>query len=128
MDRLRQRDRKVFYGFTSAEIEKMVKLLRESGEKSMDIAFYKKLTRSFNCSSGRAGKPVLKWTEVQSWFQNRQLDFPSKDNSLNGSNKSNTDARPLDKPNESTPTSKSTFVVIVFICAKLIVSLQMFVH
>lgn len=111
-----------------------------------------------SCSSGRAGKPALKWTEVllhfillycilvswyldlilffalntayltpvsvvilqvQSWFQNRQLDFQSKDNSLNGSNKSNPDARPLDKPNESTPTSKSTFVVIVFICAKL---------
>lgn len=81
MDRLRPRERKVFSGFTSAEIEKMEKILKESGEKSLDQELFKRLTKGFNCSQGRAGKPILKWAEVQSWFQSRQQDQPSKDDS-----------------------------------------------
>ncbi|KAA8525240.1 hypothetical protein F0562_007095 [Nyssa sinensis] len=32
-----------------------------------------------SCSKGRAGRPPVKWTEIESWFQNRQQDCPSKD-------------------------------------------------
>ncbi|KAK9273270.1 hypothetical protein L1049_018077 [Liquidambar formosana] len=78
MDRLRPRDREVFTGFTKAEIEKMEKLLNGSGEPLLNKEFCQKLTKSFNRSKDRAGKPVIKWTEVQSWFQERQLDCPSK--------------------------------------------------
>ncbi|XP_074345813.1 protein SAWADEE HOMEODOMAIN HOMOLOG 1-like [Apium graveolens] len=105
MDRLRHRHRQVFSGFTKSEIERMEKLLKESGEETMDIAFCKKLTRSFNSSKGRAGKPALKWTEVQNWFLNPQVASPPKENSVGGSNKS-LDILPVDKPNESTPTSE----------------------
>lgn len=83
----------------------MEKLLKESGEETTDVAFCKKLTRSFNSSKGRAGKPALKWTEVQSWFQNPQV-LPSKEDSVGGSNKTIPDSLPLEKPNESTPTSE----------------------
>lgn len=77
MDRLRPRQRPVFSGFTKAEIEKMEKLLKES-KQPMDKEFFQKIGRSFNYSSGRAGKPIVKWTEVQSWFCNRQMDHPYK--------------------------------------------------
>uniref|UniRef100_A0A5B6YG11 SAWADEE domain-containing protein n=1 Tax=Davidia involucrata TaxID=16924 RepID=A0A5B6YG11_DAVIN len=79
MDRLRPRERKVFSGFTKAEIEKMEKLHNESGEQSLDREFCRKLARNFNSSKGRAGKPPVKWIEVESWFQNRQQNCPSKD-------------------------------------------------
>nr|XP_017227563.1 PREDICTED: protein SAWADEE HOMEODOMAIN HOMOLOG 1-like isoform X2 [Daucus carota subsp. sativus] len=84
----------------------MEKLLKESGEEAADIAFCKKLTRSFNSSTGRAGKPALKWTEVQSWFQNPQVSLTSKEDSVDGSDKSNPDPVPSDKPDGSTPTSE----------------------
>ncbi|XP_058223619.1 uncharacterized protein LOC131333220 isoform X3 [Rhododendron vialii] len=73
MDRLRPRERKVFSGFTTAEIAKMEKLHRESGEQSLDPVFCKRISKDFNRSKGRVGKPVVKWTEVkrfqiyQSW-------------------------------------------------------------
>ncbi|XVF89156.1 hypothetical protein PTKIN_Ptkin19aG0107600 [Pterospermum kingtungense] len=38
-------------------------------------------------SSGRAGKPIVKWTEVQSWFVARQQESTSKVPSLNGTSK-----------------------------------------
>nr|AFK46456.1 unknown [Lotus japonicus] len=76
MDRLRPRNRATFSGFTNAEIEKMDKLSGESQGRSFDREFYQKLTASFNRSSGRAGKPTVKWTEVQSWFQARIQDLP----------------------------------------------------
>ncbi|CAL5440635.1 unnamed protein product [Camellia sinensis] len=79
MDRLRPRDRKVFSGFTTAEIEKMEKLREDSREQSLDQEFCKRLARSFNCSKGRVGKPSVKWTEVQSWFQDKQQAYPLKD-------------------------------------------------
>ncbi|VVA32626.1 PREDICTED: SAWADEE HOMEODOMAIN [Prunus dulcis] len=28
-------------------------------------------------SAGRAGKPIVKWTEVQSWLQNRAQELPN---------------------------------------------------
>ncbi|XP_038698376.1 protein SAWADEE HOMEODOMAIN HOMOLOG 1-like isoform X1 [Tripterygium wilfordii] len=73
MDRLRPRPRPrlLFSGFTRAEVEKMEKLLNESDVKLMDKEFFQKIAKSFNCSSGRAGKPIIKWTEVQTWFQER---------------------------------------------------------
>ncbi|KAK2446280.1 protein SAWADEE HOMEODOMAIN [Trifolium repens] len=76
MDRLRPRNRPVFSGFTNSEIVKMEKLLRESKGQSFTHDFYQKLAKSFNCSSGRAGKPVIKWTEIQSWFQTKLQDSP----------------------------------------------------
>jgi hypothetical protein len=54
----------------------MEKLLRESKGQSFTQDFYQKLAKSFNCSSGRAGKPVIKWTEIQSWFQTKLQDSP----------------------------------------------------
>ncbi|XP_012077387.1 protein SAWADEE HOMEODOMAIN HOMOLOG 1 isoform X2 [Jatropha curcas] len=77
MDRLRPRQRLQFSGFAEAEIQKMEKLIEES-KQSMDKEFFQKIARSFNYSSGRAGKPIVKWTEVQSWFQNRQINYASK--------------------------------------------------
>ncbi|TKY74530.1 SAWADEE HOMEODOMAIN-like 1 [Spatholobus suberectus] len=81
MDRLRPRNRAVFSGFTNAEIEKMEKLLREPKGGSLGREFYQKLAGSFNRSSGRAGKPIVKWTEIESWFQTRLQDSPQVPNS-----------------------------------------------
>ncbi|XP_061369604.1 protein SAWADEE HOMEODOMAIN HOMOLOG 2-like [Gastrolobium bilobum] len=76
MDRLRPRNRPVFSGFTNAEIDKMEKLLRESNERSLGREFYQNLAKSFNRSSGRAGKPIIKWIEIENWFQTRLQDSP----------------------------------------------------
>ncbi|KAL3498515.1 hypothetical protein ACH5RR_041247 [Cinchona calisaya] len=76
---LRPRQRSTFYGFTKAETEKMEHLLKDAKGQSFDQEFCKKLAGLFNCSKGRAGKPVVKWAEVQSWFQNRQQNDLSKD-------------------------------------------------
>ncbi|CAN0907270.1 hypothetical protein LINGRAHAP2_LOCUS24709 [Linum grandiflorum] len=71
MARLRTREKLVFSGFTKAEAEKMEKLLDDSVQP-LNTELFKKLARGFNQSSGRAGKPAVKWTEVESWFQSRQ--------------------------------------------------------
>ncbi|XP_045799409.1 protein SAWADEE HOMEODOMAIN HOMOLOG 1-like [Trifolium pratense] len=76
MDHLRPRNRPVFSGFTNSEIVKMEKLLRESKGQPFTQDFYQKLAKSFNISSARAGKPVIKWTEIQSWFQTKLEDSP----------------------------------------------------
>ncbi|GAB4854330.1 hypothetical protein Ancab_022917 [Ancistrocladus abbreviatus] len=78
MDRLRPRARKVFSGFTTAELEKLEKLFKEFGEHSLDQRFCQKAARAFSSSAGRAGKPRVKWNEVQDWFQNRREEFPAK--------------------------------------------------
>ncbi|KAF7112376.1 hypothetical protein RHSIM_RhsimUnG0235600 [Rhododendron simsii] len=58
----------------------MEKLLLESREQSLlDKEFCKRLARSFSNYSGRAGKPAVKWTEVQCWFHDRQRSHPLKD-------------------------------------------------
>lgn len=98
MDGLRPRHNKLINGFTTAEIEKMEKSLNETGDKCLNVEFFKKLTRSFNSASGRAGKQKLKWSEVQSWYQNNQSDYASKDK--------NPDASTLKEPDETTLTSK----------------------
>ncbi|KAL9167993.1 hypothetical protein ABFS82_05G132800 [Erythranthe guttata] len=76
---LRPRERQPFSGFTKAEVRKMEKLLNESKEQSLDEDFFKILARIFNRSSNRAGKPLLKWTEIKNWFSKNKTDRRSKD-------------------------------------------------
>ncbi|GMG99083.1 hypothetical protein Nepgr_000923 [Nepenthes gracilis] len=82
MDRLRPRDRKVFSGFTTAEFEKLEKLLYEFGEQTLSREFCQKVAIAFSRSAGRAGKPRVKWDEIQGWFQNKQKECLVKSNSL----------------------------------------------
>lgn len=67
-----------YSGFTTPEMEKMERVLKKSGGHLSEVIF-KNLSRGFNRSAGRAGKPVVKWTEVQSWFLDRQQGIMSKD-------------------------------------------------
>ncbi|XP_057522983.1 protein SAWADEE HOMEODOMAIN HOMOLOG 1-like [Amaranthus tricolor] len=80
MDRLRPRERKVFSGFTDPEIEKLEILFTEHRELSLNRHFCVRVAQSFSRSAGRAGKPVVKWPEVQSWFRDRQKMGPAKAN------------------------------------------------
>ncbi|CAN4127886.1 unnamed protein product [Withania somnifera] len=84
---LRPRQRQPFSGFTEAEIEKMENLIKQSGEQVFDQEFCKKLAGVFSHSKGRAGKPIVKSTEVQTWFQNRRKSCISKDNSAEANRK-----------------------------------------
>ncbi|KAL6530754.1 hypothetical protein OROGR_014614 [Orobanche gracilis] len=79
---LRPRPKQPFTGFTKAEVEKMEWLFHECKEQSLDENFYKKLARRFSHSNNRAGKPILKWTEVQSWFQKKRKNSLLKESSL----------------------------------------------
>lgn len=75
MDRLRRGPQKVvFNGFTKAEIQKMEKLFDEVGEKALNKEVCQSIAQRFSRSSDRAGKPIVKWTEVQSWFESRKED------------------------------------------------------
>ncbi|GFP82892.1 protein sawadee homeodomain homolog 1 [Phtheirospermum japonicum] len=58
---LRPRQRQSFSGFMKAEVQKMEHLLNEFKEQSLEDEFCKKLARVFNRSSGRAGKPAVKF-------------------------------------------------------------------
>lgn len=78
MDRLRPRERKVISGFMDAEIEKLERLFTEYGEQSLDRVFCLRVAQSFSRSAGRAGKPLVKWAQVQNWFHNRQKMSPVK--------------------------------------------------
>ncbi|XP_071709201.1 protein SAWADEE HOMEODOMAIN HOMOLOG 1-like [Rutidosis leptorrhynchoides] len=83
MDRHRLRARTgenkpLFSGFTTSEIEKMERVLKES-RVDLSEEIFKNLARGFNRSAGRAGKPAVKWTEVQSWLLYRQQSHVSKD-------------------------------------------------
>ncbi|OWM86594.1 hypothetical protein CDL15_Pgr015629 [Punica granatum] len=80
MDRLRPRSRRrePSSGFTKSEIEKLEKLLEESGSETTTRAFCRKIATRFNCSAARAGKPPVNWTEVQSWFLDRRQDRDRK--------------------------------------------------
>ncbi|XP_024032258.1 protein SAWADEE HOMEODOMAIN HOMOLOG 1-like, partial [Morus notabilis] len=55
-------------------VQKMGKLLNELGEEALNKEFCQNIAKSFTRSSGRAGKPIVKWTEVHSWFQSRKED------------------------------------------------------
>ncbi|BFG18517.1 hypothetical protein CerSpe_047910 [Prunus speciosa] len=77
MERLRPRHREVHIGFTEAETQKMERLLRELGEQVLERQFCQNIAKCFNRSAGRAGKPIVKWTEVQSWLQNRAQELPN---------------------------------------------------
>ncbi|PRQ38010.1 hypothetical protein RchiOBHm_Chr4g0409031 [Rosa chinensis] len=46
----------------------MDKLVRESGEVVLAKECCQNLAKSFNHSAGRAGKPIVKWIQVQNWF------------------------------------------------------------
>ncbi|XP_030512967.1 protein SAWADEE HOMEODOMAIN HOMOLOG 1-like isoform X1 [Rhodamnia argentea] len=109
MDRLRPRRREVFSGFTDAEIEKMEKLLEKSREETCNKEFCQKIAISFNRSAGRAGKPLIKWTEVQSWFKKRQQEHPKVIFAPNsGKNESEIPANcSTDKTNENSQTPKA---------------------
>ncbi|KAA3490196.1 protein SAWADEE HOMEODOMAIN-like protein 2-like isoform X6 [Gossypium australe] len=59
-------------------IEKMEKLFMESRELLQSKEFSQKLARNFSSSSARAGKPIVKWNEVQNWFTTRQQESEVK--------------------------------------------------
>lgn len=109
MDRLRPRRREVFSGFTNAEIKKMEKLLEKSGEETCSKEFCQKIAISFNRSAGRAGKPLVKWTEVQCWFQKWQQEHPKLIFAPNsGKNESEIPANcSTDRTNENSQTPKA---------------------
>lgn len=79
MERVLRKEKMIFSGFTKAEIEKMEKLLQESGHNLLNREFCQKITQSFNRSSGRAGKPAVNLKEVQDWFRKRLKDNPVKE-------------------------------------------------
>ncbi|KAL1562233.1 protein SAWADEE HOMEODOMAIN 1-like isoform X1 [Salvia divinorum] len=81
---LRPRQRQPFSGFTKAEVQKMEQLLLDSSKQTLDMDCFKKLAKLFNRSSNRAGKPILKWTEIQNWFQTRRENHLYEETSLNG--------------------------------------------
>ncbi|KAK4358444.1 hypothetical protein RND71_020673 [Anisodus tanguticus] len=95
-------------GFTQTEVEKMENLLNESREQVRDPEICKKLAKMFTRSKGRAGKPVVKWTEVQAWFQNRLVCSLSKDNSAEANQKlpDISEGCTLNKANESSHIPK----------------------
>ncbi|XP_057776067.1 protein SAWADEE HOMEODOMAIN HOMOLOG 1-like isoform X2 [Salvia miltiorrhiza] len=66
------------------QVQKMEQLLHDSNKPSLDMDYFKNLAKVFNRSSNRAGKPILKWTEIQNWFQTRQEYHLSEETSLNG--------------------------------------------
>ncbi|KAH9611163.1 hypothetical protein KSS87_016362 [Heliosperma pusillum] len=96
MDRLRHRERMVFSGFTHAEIEKLERLYAEYGELSVNRDFCLKIAKSINRSAGRAGKPIIKWAELQSWFQNRLQLHP-----INGALPSKNEKKIISSPDVS---------------------------
>ncbi|KAI3792010.1 hypothetical protein L2E82_05879 [Cichorium intybus] len=109
--RLRSRgEKKVFSGFTTAEMEKMEKVLKESGKNPLNPDVFKILARGFNRSAGRAGQPILKWTDVQSWFIERQQNFTSKNTDPNKL-PAVQEASTLKNNNETSDTSKGEKVV-----------------
>ncbi|GMI97970.1 DNA-binding transcription factor 1, SAWADEE homeodomain homolog 1 [Hibiscus trionum] len=85
--RQRQRQRAVLSGFTKAEIKKMEKFLMEPRDLLQSKEFCQKIARNLSSSACRAGKPSIKWTEVQSWFLARQKESTSKVPSLTDTSK-----------------------------------------
>ncbi|KAM3302787.1 protein SAWADEE HOMEODOMAIN 1 isoform X1 [Capsicum chacoense] len=110
---LRPRKKQIQFisGFTQAEVEKMENLLNESREQVCDAEICKKLAKMFTRSKGRAGKPIVKWTEVQAWFRNRLACDLSKDNSAEANQKlpDITEGCSLNKANESSHIPKEMY-------------------
>ncbi|GAB2275791.1 hypothetical protein Dimus_010541 [Dionaea muscipula] len=90
MDRLRPRKRKLHSGFTNSEVEKLENYFKELGEESLSREFCAKVADAFSCSGGRAGKPKLKWNEIQGWLQNKHQELLVKAKSLPAHPKQNT--------------------------------------
>ncbi|XP_031118233.1 protein SAWADEE HOMEODOMAIN HOMOLOG 1-like isoform X2 [Ipomoea triloba] len=109
---LRPRQRQHFSGFTEAEIQRMDCLLKESKEKVLDQDFCKKLAKVFNRSKGRAGKPIVKWTEVQNWFQNRQQNCLQTDTPADAFKvlPDVTEPNHLDKAKENSPVQNGVYI------------------
>uniref|UniRef100_A0A5B7BX21 SAWADEE domain-containing protein n=1 Tax=Davidia involucrata TaxID=16924 RepID=A0A5B7BX21_DAVIN len=64
--------------FTLAEIMEMERLFKDVGEDSLNQEFYQELAASFSCSKHRTGKSVIRWEQVESWFQDKQKYMPTK--------------------------------------------------
>ncbi|CAN6583359.1 unnamed protein product [Malus baccata var. baccata] len=60
-----------------AETETIDRLMRELGEQVLEREFCQSTAKSFNRSAARAGQPIVKWTELQSWFENRVKESPN---------------------------------------------------
>ncbi|KAG8381846.1 hypothetical protein BUALT_Bualt05G0015200 [Buddleja alternifolia] len=69
------------------QVEKMEQLLKESKGQPLDEDLFKKLERVFSRSSDRAGKPIVKWNEIQSWFQKNQVNCPLKETAVHAAKK-----------------------------------------
>ncbi|XP_050364720.1 protein SAWADEE HOMEODOMAIN HOMOLOG 1-like [Argentina anserina] len=95
---LRPRQREFFIGFTRGEMERMDKLVRQSGEEVLAKEFCQSLTKSFNRSAGRAGKPIVKWIQVQNWFKERIQELPNIIKDLQGVCPSTEAPKCKDKP------------------------------
>ncbi|XP_051137279.1 protein SAWADEE HOMEODOMAIN HOMOLOG 1-like [Andrographis paniculata] len=114
---LRPRRGRTFTGFTEAEVKRMEQLLVEPKEKLLEKPFCKRLTRDFNRTSARAGKSVVKWTEVRKWFEkNKQdpindtsTDAPINDTSMDAPiNDTSTDAPIKDTSTDTVINDTST--------------------
>ncbi|EPS66658.1 hypothetical protein M569_08118, partial [Genlisea aurea] len=75
---LRQRDKLNFVGFTQVEVRKMERLLTKYKDESLKDDFCKNVARALNRSTGRAGKPVAKWPEIQNWFSDNLEKVPNE--------------------------------------------------
>ncbi|KAL6578493.1 hypothetical protein OROMI_008709 [Orobanche minor] len=64
------------------QVEKMEQLFHDCKEQSLGENFFKKLAKRFSYSNNRAGKPILKWTEVRSWFQKKRKNSLLKETSF----------------------------------------------
>ncbi|KAF5466533.1 hypothetical protein F2P56_016451 [Juglans regia] len=58
--------------FTLAEIMEMEKIFKGVGEQSLGPEFFQDIATSFSSSASRAGKSIITWRQVESWFQNKQ--------------------------------------------------------
>lgn len=84
MDRiqLRPRKRTSFSGFTNSEVQKLEMYFKELGEESTSKEFCVKTARAFSHREERAGKPVVKWDEIQQWFRTKLKESLAKGNVL----------------------------------------------
>ncbi|KAL8151449.1 hypothetical protein V2J09_021257 [Rumex salicifolius] len=65
---------------TNVHLQKLEKLFQQYGEQTLNRDFCQRMARAFSRSAGRTGKPVVKFDEVQMWFQNKQQNYLSKVN------------------------------------------------